>query len=167
MHKLSTSIRTVTVCSHSTCSMHCDICAPMQGRFQLLVSTEDADSDADDLIDRNAFNQQLLPTGTWTEVFRVHGYYKAAHVAMQFKASCDQYYYTQSCTVYCKAQDDNVEGHYNCNSEGGKVCLTGWSDPSNNCLTRERMHTVTVRMEVDNLCMINYISVHSNLCRGL
>ena len=167
MHKLSTSIRTVTVCILSRVRCIVTFVHLCRGRFQLLVSTEDADADADDLIDRNAFNQQLLPTGTWTEVFRVHGYYKAAHVAMQFKASCDQYYYTQSCTVYCKAQDDNVEGHYNCNSEGGKVCLTGWSDPSNNCLTRERMHTVTVRMEVDNLCMINYISVHSNLCRGL
>ena len=111
-------------------------CMP-QGNFQLLVSTEDADSDPDDLIDRNAFNQQLLPTGAWTGVFQVHGYYQAACVAMQFKVSCGQYYYTQSCTVYCKAQDDNVEGHYNCNSEGGKVCLTGWSDPDNNCLTRE------------------------------
>ena len=102
------------------------------------MTTEDADSDPDDLIDRNAFNQELPPTGVWTDAIRVHGHYKAAHVAMQFKASCDQYYYSQTCTVYCKAQDDSVAGHYNCNSEGGKVCLTGWSDPDNNCLTRKR-----------------------------
>ena len=117
------------------------------------MSTEDADSNADDLIDRNAFNQQISPTGAWTEVYRKLGYYQAAHVAMQFKVWCGQHYYTQSCSVYCKAQDDNVEGHYNCNSEGGKVCLTGWSDPDNiNCLTRERMHTVTA--DGGGLCMI-------------
>ena len=31
---------------------------------------------------------------------------------------------------------DSSSGHYTCGSNGEKRCLTGWSNPSGNCLTR-------------------------------
>ena len=103
----------------------------------MLVTSEDEDSlDADDLIDRNPFNQYLSPTGIWTNTITVPGIYDAASIAMQFRLVCNQYYYTASCNVYCKPRDDNG-GHYTCNSDGTKNCRSGWTNPNNNCLTGE------------------------------
>ena len=107
-----------------------------QGSFQLLVSSEDADFDPDDLIDRSIFNRVMSPDGIWTPTIAVQGIYNAANIALKFRLSCNQDFYGPKCEVFCRSRDDS-EGHYNCDVNGGKVCLSGWSDPANNCLTRE------------------------------
>lgn len=37
-------------------------------------------------------------------------------------------YYGVDCATYCVARDDST-GHYNCDTNGGKNCLEGWSGP--------------------------------------
>jgi hypothetical protein len=39
---------------------------------------------------------------------------------------CDENYYTD-CSVYCKAQNSDQEGHYTCDQYGNKVCNPGWT----------------------------------------
>ena len=38
--------------------------------------------------------------------------------------------------MYCEATDSE-SGHYTCGSSGEKVCLEGWTNPTQHCLTRE------------------------------
>jgi hypothetical protein len=49
---------------------------------------------------------------------------------------CDANWYGPRCIVDCIAQDSDVSGHYTCNATTGDiVCLPGWKDTTNKCLT--------------------------------
>ena len=52
--------------------------------------------------------------------------------------NCDtcvpDYYPAGVCTVFCQPRNDSL-GHYTCNSLGERVCLSGYIDPSTNCVT--------------------------------
>uniref|UniRef100_A0A2C9KE80 Delta-like protein n=1 Tax=Biomphalaria glabrata TaxID=6526 RepID=A0A2C9KE80_BIOGL len=81
----------------------------------------------------------------------------------QFRMFCDAYYYTTSCSVYCKQQDSS-SGHYTCDpSTGAKLCMKGWKGP--NCAddVNECEQGFCVRGECRNLpgdvlciCPANY-----------
>uniref|UniRef100_A0A1I8HSG3 Delta-like protein n=1 Tax=Macrostomum lignano TaxID=282301 RepID=A0A1I8HSG3_9PLAT len=48
-------------------------------------------------------------------------------LSLEYWYSCNANYYGLDCNTLCVTQDDKVKGHYNCSSEGAKVCLTGWT----------------------------------------
>ena len=51
--------------------------------------------------------------------------------------NCDDHYYPQgTCDTFCEPRDDEG-GHYICTSLGEIVCLSGYTDPSTNCITCE------------------------------
>ena len=43
---------------------------------------------------------------------------------------CQQDYYGVDCTTFCLAQNDDVNGHYTCNSDGSIQCREGFKNPS-------------------------------------
>lgn len=104
-----------------------------------MVRMEDHDIDADDLIDISLFNEVITPGSVWTNVQISQGYYDVASVQAQFRVFCNQNYYGSSCTTYCVATNNN-QGHYTCNSNGQKMCLSGWTNVGSqeNCLTRKK-----------------------------
>ena len=108
-----------------------------QGQFQLMVRITDSDgSTSDDLVDRITFDVNRNPTTSWSGLTNGVSYYDRATFSARFRIRCKANFYTKSCSVYCKPRDDN-NGHYDCSSTGQKVCKTGWSDPSDSCLTRK------------------------------
>uniref|UniRef100_A0A8C7UKF1 Delta-like protein n=1 Tax=Oncorhynchus mykiss TaxID=8022 RepID=A0A8C7UKF1_ONCMY len=46
----------------------------------------------------------------------------------QIRVSCDEHYYGFGCNKFCRPRDDFF-GHYNCDHNGNKTCLEGWSGP--------------------------------------
>ena len=100
----------------------------------------DADDNADDLIDRNAFNLDLSPNGQWSNELYANGYYDRAQFRIRVRLFCQQNYYASDCNVYCVQQNDNTNGHYTCGSDGAKICNNGYSNPSGNCLTRKKIN---------------------------
>ena len=98
---------------------------------------DDDSPDADDLIDRIfvvetgfPISENYTPRRTYT------GIYGNVRVELSYRAICKPNYYGSLCTVFCTGRDDS-EGHYTCDEQGDRVCLAGWTDLPNNCLTRE------------------------------
>ena len=75
---------------------------------------------------------------------------------VEFTVGCDPNYYGSSCDILCEPQDDSVNGHYTCGSQGQKICREGWTDPFTNCLTRELI--------VSLWCVDGLVIVVSTLC---
>ena len=48
-----------------------------------------------------------------------------AYFEWKYRFYCDSYYYSNLCSIYCKARDDS-SGHYTCGSSGTKNCSSGW-----------------------------------------
>ncbi|XP_064803831.1 protein jagged-1b-like isoform X2 [Oncorhynchus masou masou] len=46
----------------------------------------------------------------------------------QIRVSCDEHYYGFGCNKFCRPRNDFF-GHYNCDHNGNKTCLEGWSGP--------------------------------------
>ena len=55
--------------------------------------------------------------------------------------------------MYCRATDSE-SGHYTCGSSGEKVCLEGWTNPTQHCLTRE-LYLIELFQIVQNSKKIN------------
>ena len=110
-----------------------------KGSCQVAIRSLDDDyplSD-DDLIDIVVFNINITPSNEWVSMENRHGFYNRATVSAEFRVDCSVNYYGTDCSTYC-VPTDNSQGHYICNSNGGKVCLSGWTNISGgqNCLTR-------------------------------
>ena len=58
-------------------------------------------------------------------------------MGVKFRVMCQQNYYGADCATFCLAQNDDVFGHYTCNSDGSIQCLEGFKNPSNNCTEGE------------------------------
>ena len=92
----------------------------------------------DQLIDTHMFGQHLLPgyNGTTRQHSRVSFGQRAkskSRLSFTVKVSCNQYYFDDTCTTYCKSKDDST-GHYTCDSTGIRVCRDNWHKLPN-CLT--------------------------------
>lgn len=63
-------------------------------------------------------------------------------ISLSLELQCAANFYGPSCDNYCVPQD-NSGGHYSCGSGGEKICLSGWSDPSGDCLTGKCNYSLT------------------------
>ena len=99
---------------------------------------DDEDSpDTDDLIDRVFITQSNFPIGeTFTARQTYTGIYGNVRLDMSYRAICKENYYGPTCATFCAGRDDSG-GRYECSEEGERVCLEGWVDLPNNCLTRK------------------------------
>ena len=57
-------------------------------------------------------------------------------IELSFQIHCDDNFYDRNCSRHC-VHTDNSSGHYACGLNGEQVCLSGWSNPGGNCLTRK------------------------------
>lgn len=105
--------------------------------FQLLAVIRDQDIDGtNDLIDRVTVDRVLEVSDTFTSEQDYTGEHGRATLRMSFQVTCNTNYYGQHCAVFCEPQDD-VLGHYGCDSNGDRFCLEGWTDLANDCTERE------------------------------
>ena len=109
----------------------------LQTNFQFYVRVDDVDTGADDLIDRITFDITRGPNGGWSTYVARTGFYGQATVTARFRVFCNTNFFGASCTTFCQATDSS-SGHYTCDANGQFVCNSGYSDPSNNCLTRKQ-----------------------------
>ena len=86
---------------------------------------------AEELIDVATARGIVLPNNTW-ETHTHNG--PAATIVYKLRVVCDEHYYAAKCTKYCMPKDD-IMGHYTCDSEGNRVCMSGWRGLD--CVIRE------------------------------
>lgn len=98
----------------------------------------DANDNADDLVDKVYIQMSTLTVGsTFTAATTYNGSSGAGAITLQFRVLCQYSYYGPNCNTFCQSVDNNTLGHYTCGSNGFKICLPGWKNSTNNCLTRE------------------------------
>ena len=112
----------------------------IQVRFQLYIKARDSDTglitnliNSDDDLDDIFIDQALEVNSGFTAMERYTGILDRVSLQMRFRVMCQQDYYGADCSTFCVAQNDNVNGHYTCNSDGSIQCLEGFENPSNNC----------------------------------
>ena len=117
----------------------CSAC--VQGSFQLYVEVFDDDPNVPLFEDSHVDDIYVDSTLSTSPSFTAEQWYTGDHdsrILLSFRVQCNANFYGSECAVYCVAQDDNG-GHFTCSSSGEKLCLSGWSDPSGNCLTRKEL----------------------------
>ena len=56
---------------------------------------------------------------------------------MRYRFGCANFYYGSTCEVFCQPHDDDINGHYTCDTQGNIVCNTGYEMNETNCTTRK------------------------------
>lgn len=107
----------------------------LQNSFQLKITVEDIDGSSDRLVEEviaqvSSLTVDTSLTGTYS------GTYGEGSIKLTFSVACGDSYYGSDCATKC-VPTDGSDGHYNCNDDGTKSCLSGWSGASTNCLTRK------------------------------
>ena len=105
-----------------------------QGGFQLRITIWDDDSDADDLIDEITTDQSLAVSDEFTSEDDYTGEHGVVIMTLIFRVICNTNYYGSDCRTFCRPRNDST-GHYTCDEDGNRVCLDGYTDVSNDCLT--------------------------------
>lgn len=104
----------------------------LQGRVQLFVRVWDVDTiNNNDHVDDVYITIAISPNSQFTSLTNFYGIYGNSRLRLSFRVQCNSNYYGSDCATYC-VPTDNVNGHYSCNAQGGKVCNTGWSGPDCN-----------------------------------
>ena len=85
-------------------------------------------------IERAVYSGILVPSADWHSL-TYDG--PTAKMTYRVRVQCDANYYNATCMEFCRPRDDKF-GHYQCDHEGRKVCLPGWTGA--NCETGEYIH---------------------------
>ena len=103
----------------------------MQDTVRLFIQVEDYDPlDDNDHVDDIYVTITLTPNSSFTGPY--DGINGNSMIVLSFGLQCTSNFYGSDCATYCVPRD-NSEGHYSCGSDGERICLSGWSDPSENC----------------------------------
>ena len=109
-----------------------------QTRFQLYIKARDSDAgliidliNGDDDLDNIFIDQTLEVNSGFTQLEEYNGALNRVTVQMRFRVMCQQDYYGADCGTFCVAQNDDMNGHYTCNSDGSIQCLEGFENPQN------------------------------------
>ncbi|CAG5946586.1 unnamed protein product [Menidia menidia] len=80
----------------------------------------------------------------------------AAQLHFQVRLSCDEHYYGFGCNKFCRPRDDFF-GHHECDHNGNKTCLEGWSGPDcNTAMCRQGCSTEHGSCKVPGECKCLY-----------
>ena len=109
----------------------------LQVSFQLYIKARDSDpgpTDDDDLDDIFiGHTLQLEANNGFTEMKGFTGIFNRVNFRARFRVTCQQNYYGAHCDTHCVPQNDDRNGHYECNSDGSIRCLEGFENTNNNC----------------------------------
>ena len=101
---------------------------PMQGGFQFYVAKTSNDDHVDDIY----VHKTLASSSSFTDPTYYSGDYGYAMLELSFRVQCDHNFYGRNCSTFC-VHTDNSTGHYACGTNGERVCLNGWRNPSGTC----------------------------------
>ena len=79
----------------------------------------------------------MSPSDQFSAELTQFGIFNRTELTVQVRVFCQPNYYSSNCTVYCAPQNDSTNGFYVCDTNGNKVCRTGYTNSSGNCLTRK------------------------------
>ena len=109
----------------------------LQGTVRLLIEVEDYDSfNSDDHVDDVYVTISTNPSSPFSSRRAYDGVHGNSRIELNFRVRCASNYYGSNCATYCLRRDDSG-GHYACGSNGERICLSGWSDPSTDCTSRK------------------------------
>lgn len=129
----------------------------MQARSTIFyVRVHDLDRySADDLIDIISVPISNLMPGRSTGKKKITGEYGNGRITLSFQLECWDHFYGRNCDVYCRPTNDS-RGHFTCGLNGEIVCLMGWQDPANHCLTRKDVLFTTKFSLCQAVCSKSY-----------
>ena len=104
--------------------------------MRLYIEVEDNDVFYDDHVDDIYVTISLTPSSSFTSRTAYSGVHGNSRIELSFRLQCGSNLYGNNCTTFCEARNDS-EGHYSCGTSGQRICLSGWSGPSSDCITRK------------------------------
>ena len=78
----------------------------------------------------------LSPSPVFTNPMTFVGDDGRANITLSFQVECATDFYGLDCATFCQ-YTDNENGHYSCNGDGTKMCLTGYQNPQSDCTEGE------------------------------
>jgi hypothetical protein len=85
------------------------------------------------VIDEFYYDGSVAPIVDTIPLTGEHG---IAQIIIQMFYRCAMNFYGSSCAIHCQERDDDT-GHYSCASDGSRLCLDGYTDPTTNCTKPE------------------------------
>ena len=74
----------------------------------------------------------------------------------RYRFGCANFYYGSRCEVFCQPHNDDINGHYTCDTQGNIVCNTGYQMKETNCITRKFI-SIT--------CIVVIITIYIAICQ--
>ena len=102
--------------------------------FGLTLAIYDNYSDPDASIATLMFDKMANLSVDWSETENVSDDSVSKILRFRWKVRCANHYYGANCQTHCVPSDDSF-GHYNCSSNGTKMCLPGYTATHLNCST--------------------------------
>ena len=128
----------------------------LQGQVEMYVRVDDDDDDGtSDLVTR--FYIEISATaGLEFTSTQEYGENSVGLLGASYRVSCTEDFYSPDCSVFCRARDD-AQGHYTCDSQGNRVCLSGNCSPeTDECVPNPCMDggtcMVSTAMQLLTLC---------------
>ncbi|GAB1604635.1 protein jagged-1b-like [Argonauta hians] len=108
----------------------CNECPIILETFTLILETWQSNSDINgSLIELFTYRGVQSPSPTWHPVRQNEN---TASIVYRIRVRCEKNYYNKTCTKFCRPRSDTF-GHNNCNEDGEKICLKGWT--GKHCMT--------------------------------
>uniref|UniRef100_A0A3Q1DHM6 Delta-like protein n=1 Tax=Amphiprion ocellaris TaxID=80972 RepID=A0A3Q1DHM6_AMPOC len=127
--------------------------------YTLIVEALDFNNDSSSgsvggaLIEKAVHSGMINPSRQWQSL-KHNG--PVAQFHFQVRLSCDEHYYGFGCNKFCRPRDDFF-GHYECDPNGNKTCLEGWSGPNcNTAICRQGCSTEHGSCKVPGECKCLY-----------
>ncbi|CAB0012931.1 unnamed protein product, partial [Nesidiocoris tenuis] len=102
------------------------------------------------VIEEATYSGIILPGTEWHTLKHEGG---VARITYRVRVMCDHHYYNTTCTKFCRPRNDKF-GHYTCDSNGDKICITGWNGV--NCevaVCKEGCHPIHGRCDEPGECI--------------
>ncbi|KAJ9585949.1 hypothetical protein L9F63_020406, partial [Diploptera punctata] len=74
------------------------------------------------VIEEATYSGIILPSADW-HTLNYNG--NTARITYRVRVKCDLHYFNSTCTKFCRPRDDKF-GHYRCDKNGDKECISGW-----------------------------------------
>lgn len=86
------------------------------------------------------------------------------------RVTCNENYYGDQCSDYCRSRDDN-HGHFLCSEKGQITCLPGWHGTESYCKTRTyRCSLLCLFIDTESpqsLLTALVVDTYSSMCSGM